>query len=84
MIVFTASTGDQTAQALRSEEHGLFTYYLLKKIKETSGNITYGDLFAYLLEYVPLDALAVNKKRQEPVCISSDLLGDKWKTWKLR
>ncbi|MCX6335489.1 MAG: caspase family protein [Bacteroidia bacterium] len=84
MIVFTASTGEQTAQALSKEKHGLFTYYLLKKMKETSGNVTYGDLFTYLIETVPVDALTVNKKEQVPVCISSDLLGEKWKTWKLR
>ncbi len=84
MIVFTASTGEQTAQALDREQHGLFTYHLLKKLKETTGNITYGELFEYLSRNVHLDALAVNNKPQEPVYISSDIVGEKWKTWKLR
>ncbi len=84
MIVFTASTGEQTAQALNREQHGLFTYHLLKKLKETTGNITYGELFEYLSRNVHLDALAVNNKPQEPVFISGDLVGEKWKTWKLR
>jgi hypothetical protein len=84
MIVITASTGEQTAQALNREKHGLFTYYLLKKLKETSGNVTYGDLFEYILKNVQLDALTENNKPQVPVYISSDLVGEKWKTWKLR
>jgi hypothetical protein len=84
MIVFTASTGEQTAQALNREKHGLFTYYLLKKLKETSGNVTYGDLFEYILKNVQLDALTENNKPQVPVYISSDLVGEKWKSWKLR
>jgi len=84
MIVFTASTGEQTAQALNREKHGLFTYYLLKKLKETSGNVTYGDLFEYILKNVQLDALTENNKPQVPVYISGDIVGEKWKTWKLR
>ncbi|HNY14041.1 MAG TPA: caspase family protein [Bacteroidales bacterium] len=84
MIVFTASTGEQTAQALNREKHGLFTYYLLKKLKETAGNVTYSDLFEYILKNVQLDALTENNKPQVPVLISSELAGEKWKTWKLR
>lgn len=84
MIVFTASTGEQTAQALASQKHGLFTYYLLKKLKETSGNVTYGDLFEYIEKNVQLDALTVNNKPQVPVYLSSETIGDKWKSWKIR
>ncbi len=84
MVVFTASTGEQTAQALNRQQHGLFTYYLLKKLKETSGNITYGDLFEYILKNVQLDALTENNKPQVPVFLSSDLVDDKWRSWKIR
>jgi|WetSurMetagenome_2_1015567.scaffolds.fasta_scaffold00007_127 hypothetical protein len=84
MVVFAASTGDQTAQALKKEKHGLFTYYLLKKLKETSGNITYNDLFDYILKSVQIDALTENNNPQVPVLISSDVVGDKWKSWKLK
>jgi hypothetical protein len=84
MVVFTASTGEQTAQALNREKHGLFTYYLLKKLKETSGNVTYGELFDYILKNVQLDALTENNKPQVPVIIAGGQTGDKWRTWKLR
>jgi uncharacterized caspase-like protein len=84
MIVFTASTGEQTAQALNRERHGLFTYYLLKKLKESAGSTTYGDLFEYIHKNVQLDALTENNKPQEPDFISSDAIGEKWRNWKLR
>lgn len=84
MVVFTASTGEQTAQALNREKHGLFTYYLLKKLKETSGNVTYGELFDYIHKNVQLDALTENNKPQVPVIIAGEQTGDKWRTWKLR
>jgi hypothetical protein len=84
MVVFTASTGEQTAQALKKQEHGLFTYYLLKKLKDSQGNVTYGDLFDYINKQVQLDALTENNKPQVPVFISSGLIGDKWRTWKIR
>ncbi len=84
MVVFTASTGEQTAQALKKQQHGLFTYYLLKKLKDSQGNVTYGDLFDYINKQVQLDALTENNKPQVPVFISSGLIGDKWRTWKIR
>lgn len=84
MVVFTASTGEQTAQALNREKHGLFTYYLLKKLKETSGNVTYGELFDYIQKNVQLDALTENNKPQVPVFIVGGQAGDKWRSWKLR
>ena len=84
MVVFTASTGEQTAQALDKQGHGLFTYYLLKKLKETAGNVTYGDLFEYILKNVQLDALTENNKPQVPVLIASDMVDEKWRSWKIR
>lgn len=84
MVVFTASTGEQTAQALNKQQHGLFTYYLLKKLKETSGNVTYGELFDYINKNVQLDALTENNKPQVPVILTGDVAGDKWRSWKIR
>ena len=35
MVVFSAAQGDETAYPYKEKEHGLFTYYLLKKLQET-------------------------------------------------
>jgi hypothetical protein len=84
MIIFSAATGEQFAQAKEKEKHGLFTYYLLKRLKETSGNVTYGDLFEYVKKNVGLDALTENVNAQEPGYISSDNIADKWRNWKFK
>ena len=40
IVVFSAAQGDETAYPYKEEEHGLFTYYLLKKLQETKGDVT--------------------------------------------
>ena len=35
MVVLSAAQGDETAHPYTEKGHGLFTYYLLKKLKET-------------------------------------------------
>jgi len=48
LIVFSATRGDQTAFAYNEKKHGMFTYHILKKIQETNGMISYGELARYL------------------------------------
>ena len=74
IIVFSASSGDQSALSYKEKAHGMFTYYLLKKIQETMGTVSYGDLDKFLRENVSLESLRVNGKAQDPeVNVSSDL-----------
>lgn len=70
MVVFSATQGDETAYAYAKQGHGLFTYYLLKKIKETKGNVTLGDLSEYIMDNVLRTSLIENKKSQTPTVIS--------------
>ena len=44
MVVFSAATGDETAYPYKEKGHGLFTYYLLKKLQDTKGDVTLGEL----------------------------------------
>ena len=84
MVVFSASTGEQSALPYDTEKHGMFTYFLLKKIQDTKGNITYDELSKYLESKVSLESLRVNGKEQDPeVNVSLDV-GDVWKLWKIR
>ena len=46
MVVFTAAQGDETAYPYKEEEHGLFTYYLLKKLQENLATILRNKLNA--------------------------------------
>jgi len=84
MVVFSASTGEQSALPYDIEKHGMFTYFLLKKLQDTKGNITYDELSKYLESKVSLESLRVNGKEQDPeVNVSLDV-GDVWKLWKIR
>lgn len=48
ILVINATSGRQTAIPDRENSHGLFTYFLLKKLRESVGNVTMGDLWEYL------------------------------------
>lgn len=52
LIVFSASTGTETAHQLTDKTHGLFTYYLLKAIQDSDGNITLGNLSDFVIKNI--------------------------------
>ncbi len=84
LVVFSAASGDQTALPYEKQGHGMFTYFLLKKLQETKGNVTYNDLKAYLEMKVPQQSLNTNKKKQNPTISTSAALGNSWQSWKLK
>lgn len=84
MVVFSAAQGDETAYPNREQQHGLFTYYLLKKLQETEGNVTLKELGDYVTKQVSQQSLIVNSKKQTPCVTPSATLGSEWLTWKLR
>jgi hypothetical protein len=79
MVVFSASTGEQTALPYHNEKHGLFTYFLLKKLQETGGAVTFGELDSYLKNQVGIYSLRVVGKTQDPVTTVSPLMSRLWK-----
>lgn len=84
MVLLSASSGDQTALPFNLEHHGLYTYYLLKKIKETSGNISYKNLADYLTKTVSSESLRINQKEQDPTVQISPEATSQWESWKFR
>lgn len=84
MMLMTAAQGDETAYAYQEKSHGLFTYFLLKKLKETKGNVTFGELGSYIIDEVSKMSIVVNGKSQTPTVSASALLGNNWKTLKLK
>lgn len=82
MVVFSASQEDETAYPFKEKEHGLFTYYLLKKLKESGGNVTLGELSTYIADQVSRKSIVANGKSQTPSVQVSDALRDQWETIK--
>lgn len=83
MVVFTAATGDETAFPHREQGHGMFTYYLLKKLQETAGDVTYSELGDYITTNVRQQSLLINNKSQTP-CVIPAASADGWQSWKLK
>lgn len=81
-VVFTASKGEETAHSYKEKQHGMFTYFLLKKLKETKGDVTLQDLMDYVTKNVRQKSWE-NGTSQSPNVISSFDLGDSWKLKKL-
>ena len=62
----------------------MFTYYLLKILRDTKGGCTLGELGSYICDEVAKQAVVTNGKKQTPVVLTSDGMGDSWKNMKLR
>ena len=84
LIIFSASQGDETAYSYKDAKHGLFTYFLLKKLKETKGDVTLGELSKYLTDQVTRYSIVENGKSQTPATNPSQTLLPVWKDMKLR
>lgn len=84
MVVFSAASGDETAYPYQEKGHGLFTYYLLKKLQESKGNCTLGDLGEYIQTNVTQQSVVINRKSQTPTVNASSSLGESWKKMKLK
>ncbi len=84
LVVFSAATGDETAWPYNDEKHGMFTYYLLKKLQETSGDVSYKELYDYLYLNVRRSSNNINRKIQTPTVNPSASLGNSWESWKLK
>lgn len=83
-VVFSASSGDETAMTYPEKGHGLFTYFLLKKLQETNGEVNYLDLYNYINTNVKKKSFLVNGKPQNPVTATSPDVQEKWKDMKLK
>ncbi len=81
LVVFTASSGEQSSSAYKYKHHGIFTYFLLKKLQETKGNLTYKQLAEYLTSEVGLRSVMINDKEQNPQVIVSPYVQDNWDKW---
>lgn len=82
LVVFSATTDDQVALPYTEKQHGMFTYFLLKKLQETSGDCTYSELSDYLLSEVSEYSLRINYKQQNPETACSYEVEHEWEEWK--
>lgn len=84
IVVVSASSGLQSALPYQNEKHGMFSYYLLKKMQDSKGNITLGNLFSYIRENVSLQSLKINNKEQDPTINFSAIIEKEYENWNFK
>lgn len=84
MVVFSAAQGDETAYPNNEERHGMFTYFLLKKLQDTKGDVTLHELGEYITKNVSQQSILLNGKSQTPCVTPSASLDASWREWKLK
>ena len=82
MIVFSASSKEQSALPFHDKGHGMFTYYLLKKLQESKGRTSMGELADYIKDKVSMQSLKINEKEQDPTTQASKNIFSNWRNWK--
>lgn len=78
-VVFSACQDKQVAYGHKDQHHGLFTYFLLEKLKKTKGVITMGELFDYVQSEVKNYSTMVLHNEQTPSSDEADAMVDKWR-----
>ena len=79
-VVFSAAQGNETAYPYQSQQHGMFTYYVLDKMQQSGGCTTLGELSDYVTTNVKRRSVVENKKSQTPsVMVSSR--NNSWRNW---
>jgi hypothetical protein len=81
LIVFSASSGEESSLPYKEKRHGMFTYFLLRKLQESKGNLTYKELSDYLNEKVALESILINSKEQNTQTNVSPNAIEIWKNW---
>jgi hypothetical protein len=84
LVIFSACSAEQTSLPYSEKTHGLFTYFLLKKLQESKGNISYQDLGAFIRQEVPLKSVLVNGKEQNPEVLFSPSIENQWGSWTIK
>jgi len=83
IVVFASSSGDESSAVYKEKQHGYFTYFLLKKLQDSKGDVDYGTLSNYLMQNVSKETGLISKK-QTPQVLVDPQMQDKWAGLKLK
>lgn len=72
-VVFSAASDDETAHPFKEQSHGLFTYFLLKKLQETKGEVTLKELSDYIRIQVKQKSVVENKPQHPSTNVGQEI-----------
>lgn len=81
VLVFTATSSSQRSMPYKEKQHGMFTYYLLKTIKDTKGLISVTDLYNAVKKDVVRNSVWINDSEQTPELINGSGIEKGWENW---
>lgn len=84
VFVLSAASAQQTAFPYEEKDHGMFTYWLLKKLQESKGGATLEDITTYVTDKVSGTSQEINRRAQTPTHKATGKLSGIWKSKKLR
>jgi len=82
LVVFSASSGDQSSLPFNKEKHGIFTYHLLDALQTSKGELNYGELYDKIELEVNKTALRNQSTEQTPKVNTSQKVANDWRNWK--
>lgn len=83
VVVFCSSDFTATSYAFKEQEHGFFTYFLLKELKKSKGNLSYDDMFTNVKEAVSFES-SLQGLQQIPAMTPGGKTKDTWTTMSFR
>lgn len=84
MFVLSATSAQETALPYKEKQHGIFTYYLLKKLQESKGNASLRDISNYVISNTRSTADYLFGKPQTPTVTTSGTMRTEWERKKLK
>lgn len=84
VFVLSAAAAQQTAFPYEEKDHGMFTYWLLKKLQESKGGATLEDITSYVTDKVSGTSQEINHRAQTPTHKATGKLSGTWQSKKLR
>jgi hypothetical protein len=82
LVVLSSSKGTESSAVYNEKQHGYFTYFLLKNLKEYKGSRTLNELYIDVNYQVSKEVLKIGKS-QTPDVMPGLEIGEQWKslTW---
>lgn len=77
IVLFLAADVNQTAYSFEEQRHGFLTYFMLKELKRTKGDLTYGQLYQSMLKETSYES-SLQGKLQEPLVVGGGKTKDTW------
>ena len=81
LLVMTATSSTQRSMPYQEKNHGLFTYFLLKTIKDNGTGISIGDLYKEVSATVKTKSILINNAEQTPELINGPDIASDWRNW---